>query len=166
MDLLNTLNRRIRFGIGTKRLWLLVGRDVLAEYPVSTALKGPGERLGSGCTPRGLHRLRIKIGQDCPLNAVFVARRFTGETYNPRLAAREAHRDWILTRVLWLTGLEPGRNRGGRCDTLRRLIYIHGTPDSEPMGEPHSHGCVRMRNADIVELFDAVPAGALVDIRE
>jgi hypothetical protein len=166
VDELNTLDRRIRIGLGAQRLWLMERRDVLAEYPVSTALNGPGEMLGSGCTPRGLHRQKIKIGQDCPLNAVFVARRFTGEMYNPQLAAREAHRDWILTRVLWLTGLEPGRNRGGRCDTLRRLIYIHGTPDSEPVGEPHSHGCVRMRNADIVELFDAVPAGALVDIRE
>lgn len=142
------------------------GSKVMAEFPVSTALKGPGEWLGSGCTPRGLHRLKIKIGQDCPVNAVFVGRRFTGELYTSELAAREPGRDWILTRILWLTGLEPGRNRGGECDTLRRLIYIHGTPDSEPMGEPCSHGCVRMRNADIVELFDAVAAGILVDILE
>jgi L,D-transpeptidase YbiS len=106
----------------------------LAVYPVSTARNGPGERRGSGCTPRGWHRIRIKIGAGLPLDTVFVGRRPTGEIYGPELAARHPERDWILTRILWLTGLEPGRNRGGECDTLRRFIYIHGCPDTAPDG--------------------------------
>jgi lipoprotein-anchoring transpeptidase ErfK/SrfK len=139
---------------------------ILHEYPVSTAINGPGEGFGSGCTPRGLHAIRIKIGMDQPVNAVFVGRRPTGEIYSAGLAGEYPERDWILTRILWLTGRESGRNRGGDRDTLRRYIYIHGTPDSEPMGEPRSHGCIRMRNEDLVELFELVDTGAIVDIRE
>lgn len=135
-------------------------------YRVSTGLRGGGEELGSGCTPRGTHRVRVRVGGGCPEGTVFVGRRPTGEVYGPDLAARFPDRDWILTRILWLTGLEPGRNRGGRVDTLRRHIYIHGCPDSEAMGSPRSHGCVRMRNADLIELFELVPAGSLVEIRE
>jgi len=160
------MSTEIRISIGEQRLWLLKKGRVAAVYPVSTAVNGPGELNGSGCTPRGLHRVRLRIGNGCPPNAVFVGRRFTGEIYSQELAERQPDRDWILCRILWLTGLESGRNRGGGCDTLRRLIYIHGTPDSEPMGIAASHGCIRMRNADLVALFDAVQEGTLVDIRE
>lgn len=120
--------------------------------------------MDSGCTPRGMHRIRIKIGAGCPANAVFVGRRATGEIYSQGLAAQQPRRDWILTRILWLSGCESGRNRGGCVDTLRRFIYIHGCPDSEPMGEPASHGCIRMRNRDITELFDFVETGTPVVI--
>ncbi|WP_200284109.1 L,D-transpeptidase family protein [Rhabdochromatium marinum] len=133
-------------------------------YAISTALNGPGEVQGSGCTPRGLHRVRLKIGADAAPGCVFRARRPTGERYSPALAAQYPERDWILTRILWLTGLEPGRNRGGQCDTLRRFIYIHGCPETEPMGVPRSHGCIRMHDADLIELFDLTPPGALVRI--
>ena len=156
----------IRISLGEQRLWLLDDDRVAAAYAVSTSARGAGELRDSGCTPRGRHRICAKIGGGCPVNAVFVGRRFTGEIYSPALAARAPRRDWILTRILWLTGLEPGLNRGGACDTLRRFVYIHGAPDAAPMGVPASHGCVRMRNADVVELFDAVAAGTLVDIRE
>ena len=139
---------------------------MLSRYPVSTARNGPGECLGSGCTPRGRHCIRLRIGANCPENTVFVGRRPTGELYGPTLAAHAPERDWILTRILWLTGLEPGRNRGGQVDTLRRFIYIHGCPDTEPMGIPRSHGCIRMRNRDLLELFDRVCNGTLVLIRE
>lgn len=152
--------------LGTQKLQLFEGRRIIAVYDVSTAANGPGELIDSGCTPRGRHRIRARIGTGCPPNAVFVGRRFTGELYSPALAKRAPQRDWILTRILWLTGLEPGRNRGSACDTLRRFIYIHGAPDSAPMGVPASHGCVRMRNADVITLFDAVTVGTLVDIRE
>ncbi|HIP52927.1 MAG TPA: L,D-transpeptidase [Chromatiales bacterium] len=152
--------------IDRQELRLMAGVQVLQSFPVSTALNGPGERRGSECTPRGLHRIRLRIGEGRPPNTVFVARRPTGEIYHPELARREADRDWILTRILWLTGLEPGRNRGGEVDSLRRFIYIHGTPDEVPMGQPASHGCIRMRNADIIALFDQVANGMLVDIRE
>jgi len=157
--------RCILIDLAAQSLVLLKGTRVLARYPVSTARKGHGEQRDSGCTPRGLHRVRIRIGAGCLEGTVFVGRRVTGERYDARLAARNPERDWILTRILWLTGLESGRNRGGRVDTLRRYIYIHGCPDTEPIGTPVSHGCIRMRNRDLVKLFDLVPTGTLVEIR-
>ncbi len=155
----------IRVSIADQRLDLLERNRTVAVYPVSTARNGPGEQCGSGCTPRGWHRIRIKIGAGLPLNTVFVGRRPTGEIYDAELAARYPERDWILTRILWLTGLEPGLNQGGDHDTLRRFIYIHGCPDSAPMGQPLSHGCIRMRNRDLLELFEQVKAGDQVLIR-
>ncbi len=136
------------------------------HYRVSTALNGPGERMNSECTPRGRHIVRARIGAGLPIGTVFVGRRPTGEIYSEELASQFPGRDWILTRILWLRGLEPGRNRFGEVDSMRRYIYIHGTPDDQPMGVPRSHGCIRMRNDDIVDLFDDVPAGAVVDILE
>ncbi|MDF1629730.1 MAG: L,D-transpeptidase [Alcanivoracaceae bacterium] len=131
-------------------------------YSVSTALNGPGEQQGSGCTPRGSHRIRAKIGAGLPLGAVLVGRRFTAEIWSPQLAEQYPQRDWILSRILWLCGNEPGRNRLGCVDSMRRFIYIHGTPDDQPMGVPRSHGCIRMRNADVIELFDLVTVGCPV----
>lgn len=137
---------------------------LLRRYSVSTAANGVGEESGSFCTPRGKHVIRAKIGAGQPENAVFVKRRPTGEVYTPALGAAHPKRDWILTRILWLCGQEPGYNRWGSCDTMRRYIYIHGTPDDTPLGKPGSHGCVRMRNADLLELFELVPAGTVVEI--
>ena len=151
--------RLIRISLIGQQLRLLEDNQTTAVYPVSTAANGPGERRGSGCTPRGWHRIRIKIGAGLPVNAVLVGRRPTGEIYGPELAARYPGRDWILTRILWLTGLESGFNRGGSGDTLRRLIYLHGCPDTAPMGVPLSHGCIRMRNQDLLDLFEQVAAG-------
>lgn len=156
--------RLIRVSIPDQRLELLEGGVAVASYPVSTARNGPGERRDSGCTPRGWHRVRIKIGAGLPLNTVFVGRRPTGEIYNSALAADYPERDWILTRILWLTGLEPGFNRGGSRDTLHRYIYIHGCPDETPMGIPLSHGCIRLRNQDLLDLFNRVEAGDRVFI--
>lgn len=130
----------------------------LKTYPISTALNGPGEASGSQCTPRGRHIVRAKIGAHLPLNTVFIGRRPTGEIYSPELARDYQDRDWILTRILWLSGMEPGINRLGNCDTMRRYIYIHGTPDESFKQKPESHGCIRMRNSDVAELFDLVPA--------
>lgn len=156
----------IEIDLGQQRLTLRDGGRVVAEFPVSTAANGAGERVGSFCTPRGRHRIRAKIGAGAALGAVFVGRRPTGEHWNPALAAAEPKRDFILTRILWLSGCEPGRNRLGELDTMRRYIYIHGAPDAAPMGVPGSHGCIRMRNADVVALFDAVPVGTAVEIHE
>lgn len=138
--------------------------QIIASYPVSTALNGAGEQDGSGCTPRGEHYIRAIVGQGLPANTVFRARRPTGEIYSPELALAHPDRDWILSRIVWLCGLEPGKNRGPGVDTFRRFIYIHGTPDTEPMGVPRSHGCIRMRNQDVIELFDRVHAGLRVVI--
>ena len=134
-------------------------------YAVSTAKNGPGEKNGSDCTPRGRHLVRAKIGAGQPLNTVFVRRRPTGEVWTPALHASNPGRDWMLTRILWLSGCEVGRNRLGDVDTMRRYIYIHGSPDTAEMGKPGSIGCIRMRNRDIVELFDRVPPYTPVDIR-
>jgi lipoprotein-anchoring transpeptidase ErfK/SrfK len=131
---------------------------------VSTSKHGAGEVRGSHKTPRGRHVIRAKIGAGAPLNTVFRGRRPTGEVYSAELAGAHPRRDWILTRILWLSGIEVGRNRLGNVDTMRRYIYIHGTPDSETLGLPGSIGCIRMANRDIVELFDLVPAGTVVDI--
>ena len=133
-------------------------------YSVSTAKNGPGEKNGSFCTPRGRHIVRAKIGAGAPLNAVFRGRRPTGEIYSAELASAQPDRDWILTRILWLSGTEIGRNRLGHVDTMRRYIYIHGAPDTDPMGTPSSIGCVRMTSRDVAELFELVPVGTVVDI--
>jgi lipoprotein-anchoring transpeptidase ErfK/SrfK len=134
-------------------------------YSVSTSKNGLGEKNGSFCTPRGRHIVRAKIGAGQPLNAVFVRRRPTGETWSPALDEKYAGRDWMLTRILWLSGCEVGRNRLGDVDTMRRFIYIHGSPARAEMGKPGSIGCIRMRNADIVELFDLVPPYTPVEIK-
>lgn len=156
----------IRIDISRQRLELREGETIRAAYPVSTARNGAGEREGSECTPRGLHVVSEKFGENAPANAVFVARKTTGEIWTPALAVANPDRDWILTRILWLDGREEGRNCGGDVDSKRRFIYIHGTPDNEAMGVPRSHGCIRMRNKDIVALFDQVPEGTPVDIVE
>ncbi len=154
---------RITIGLASQRLTLVRGQLTL-EFPISTARNGPGEVLDSGCTPTGAHIIRAKIGADQATGTVFSGRRVTGEIYSPQLAARHPNRDWILTRILWLSGLEVGRNRLGNVDTMRRFIYIHGTPDSNPMGVAASHGCIRMRNTDVITLFDRVVCGTPVDI--
>ena len=140
--------------------------SLLQRYVVSTARNGAGERNGSFCTPRGRHIVRAKIGAGATANTVFVRRRPTGELWTPQLAEQFPGRDWILTRILWLSGKEPGRNRLGEVDTMRRYIYLHGSPDAVAMGTPGSIGCVRMRNSDIIELFDRVPVHTPVDIVE
>jgi len=139
---------------------------VKAKYSVSTAANGVGCEKNSGCTPLGNHIIRAKIGGNVALNTVFVGRRPTGEIFTPELMAAFPNRDWILTRILWLSGSEIGFNRLGNVDTMQRYIYIHGSPDTTEMGKIGSHGCVRMRNSDIVELFDLVPAGTAVLIHD
>ena len=138
--------------------------DVIRLFEISTAKNGPGELRNSGQTPRGQHIIRAKIGAGAAENAVFVGRRPTGEIYTPALRAQFPDRDWILTRILWLSGLEPGKNRLGNVDTMRRYIYIHGTPDDVEMGRPGSKGCIRMRNKEIIELFDIIMPGTHIFI--
>lgn len=157
---------RLEIDLGRQRLSLLEGGRVRREYAVSTATNGPGEIQGSGCTPRGRHRVRARIGAGAAALAVFRGRRATGETWSPELSAQYPQRDWILGRILWLSGLEPGRNRLGCVDTFRRYIYLHGTPPSEGLGVPRSHGCVRLSAGDMIELFDLTPTGTEVEIHE
>ncbi|NQZ53141.1 MAG: L,D-transpeptidase [Piscirickettsiaceae bacterium] len=156
----------LNISISQQNCQLLDGNKVLFEALVSTALNGAGEQKDSGCTPRGLHLIRACIGSHQPENTVFNGRRPTGEIYTSELGQHFPDRDWILTRILWLSGLELGKNRLGNVDTMQRYIYIHGCPDSSPMGEPLSHGCIRMHNKDLLALFDLVVPGTKVDIHE
>ena len=156
---------KISIDIPTQQLELFNDSGALVRsYAISTGANGVGEESGSYCTPRGRHIIRAKIGAGQPLNSVFVRRRPTGEIYTRELGEKHPGRDWILTRILWLSGCEPGYNRLGSCDTMRRYIYIHGTPDSTPLGQPGSKGCVRIGNADLLELFDCVPVGTVVQV--
>lgn len=156
---------RIEVDISSQRL-RLIEAEAAEEFAVSTAANGAGELFGSECTPRGRHVIRAKIGAGERENTVFAGRRPTGEIYTPELARQFPQRDWILTRILWLSGLEPGCNRLGRVDTMRRYIYIHGCPDEDRLGVPGSHGCIKMRNRDIIYLFGRVSAGTPVSIHE
>ncbi len=158
---------RIEINIRSQHLDLIDDKGrLIKRYSISSAKNGVGEQNGSFCTPRGRHLIRAKIGAGQPFNTVFVERRPTGETYSPEMAKRYPGRDWILTRILWLSGLDRGYNRMGHVDTMRRAIYIHGSPDTADMGKPGSRGCIRMHNRDIVELFDLVPVRTAVNIQE
>ena len=152
--------------LGAQSLTLLRGNNVIAEFTVSTARNGAGERLNSECTPRGRHRIAEKLGEGCAVDTVFVSRKPTGEIYSYELRNQHPGRDWILTRILRLEGCEPGVNQGGEVDTFERMIYIHGSPADVQMGVTGSHGCIRMRNQDIIRLFDLVPAGTEVYIHD
>ncbi len=152
--------------IASQQMTVYADGNRVRIYPVSTAKKGAGELMGSECTPTGWHKVRAKIGAGQPLNSVFVGRRPTGEIYSAELGKQHPQRDWILTRVLWLGGLEPGKNRYGKVDSTWRYIYIHGCPDQFMNGSPESHGCIRMNNADVLDLFNRVEAGVKVYIHE
>ena len=156
---------KLEIDIAAQALSLIDDDKIIKRYSVSTAKNGVGEKNGSFCTPRGRHIVRARIGAGQPLNSVFVRRRPTGEVWTPELHAKYPGRDWILTRILWLSGCERGSNRLGEVDTMRRYIYLHGTHELADMGKPGSIGCVRMRGADIVELFELVPPYVPVDIR-
>lgn len=156
----------LQVSIAKQKLFVYKNDNLVREYTVSTAKNGAGEVFGSEKTPRGLHLIRAKIGDKCAVNTVFVERRPTGEIYKPELKLQHPQRDWILTRIMWLSGLEVGKNRLGNVDTMRRYVYIHGTPDETNMEIPGSRGCIRMRNEDLIELFNTIPAQTRILIQE
>lgn len=159
-------NLHIEISLREQSLKLFNGTKLLKQYPVSTAKNGPGEMMDSECTPRGEHIIVEKIGAGCAANTVFVSRQPTGEIYTPDLRRQFPGRDWIISRILWLSGTEAGCNQGGNVDSYNRFIYIHGSPDDVEMGKPGSRGCVRMRNEDMIELFDRVNVGVKVTVIE
>lgn len=160
------MSMQIVVSLADQTLALWRNEALVRTYRISSAKNGAGEQMGSGCTPRGHHIIRAKIGATCPVGTVFVGRRETGEIWSPQLADRFPGRDWILTRILWLRGCERGRNRLGAVDSMQRYIYIHGCPETEPMGVATSHGCIRMRNADIIDLFNLIDSRTSVFIEE
>ncbi len=155
---------RIEVSIPQQTRTVFDGTQILAHFSISTAANGAGCQKNSGCTPTGQHIIRAKIGEGAPISSVFVGRRATGEICSPELMAEFPNRDWILTRILWLSGTEVGVNRLGDVDTMQRYIYIHGTPDTVALGQPGSHGCIRMRNTDVIALFNMVPVGTPIHI--
>jgi L,D-transpeptidase YbiS len=161
-----TYPQKLDIDVGRQSLTLFQDDHPVKTWPVSTGRNGTGQQEGSGQTPLGLHIVRACIGTGLPRCSVLVGRRPTGEIWTPALQSVAPERDWILSRILWLSGLEPGYNRLGQTDTMRRYIYIHGTPDTEPMGRPLSHGCIRMQNDDVIELFERTDPGALVWIHQ
>ena len=163
---MSNTQRYIEISIAAQALLLKSESRIEREYPVSTAKNGGGEKQDSGCTPRGRHVIAEKIGAGCKENTVFVGRRANGEIYRRGMREQFPDRDWILTRILRLSGQEPGVNRGGEVDTYDRYIYIHGAPDELEMGVPGSAGCIRMRNRDVIELFELVDIGTAVLITE
>ena len=156
----------IKISISKQQLILFDEEDSIKQYSISTAKNGSGERKNSECTPRGEHVIAEKIGQEAKENSVFVGRIETNELYNPKLRDFHPRRDWILTRILWLSGTEEGKNKGGDVDSHDRYIYIHGSPEDIEMGRPGSRGCIRMRNSDVIELFNLVNVGTRVTISE
>jgi len=162
----NKIEKMIGIDINKQELYLFQGETLIARYSISTAKNGTGQLNGSECTPLGLHCVESKIGSDAKENTVFIGRKESGEIFSEELKANDPERDWILTRILWLSGLESGNNRGGEVDTMSRYIYIHGCPDSDSFTQPSSHGCVKMRNKDIIELFNNVDEGMRVLIHE
>jgi len=160
------VTRKVNIELSQQSLKVVENDDVIFSTLVSTASNGAGEKQGSECTPRGKHVVRAKIGAGCEQNTVFKGRRVTGEIFTETLEQQYSDRDWILTRILWLSGCEVGINRLGNVDTMRRYIYIHGCPDSFEMGKPASHGCVRMTNQDVVALFELISVGTEVNIKE
>ena len=153
----------------SQTLNLIHNNKPVIKYTISTAKNGLGEKKGSEKTPTGWHVVRAKIGDGQKLNTVFVSRRPTGEIYSSELLAKEIaaknpNRDWILTRIFWLSGLEIGKNRLGDVDTMQRYVYIHGSPDSVSFGKPNSRGCVNMKNNDLLDLFAKVPVGTKIFI--
>lgn len=158
------MSKHILINLKAQQLALYEGEDCLARYSISSGKNGIGQYMDSEQTPLGRHMVYRKVGASAPVDTVFVGRKATGEIYTPALAAQHSGRDWILTRILWLMGLEPGFNRFGQCDTRNRYIYIHGTPDSTILGQPGSKGCIRMHNLDIINLFDVVEEGCMVTL--
>ena len=157
---------RIEIKIDSQYLDVINNSQVkIKSYQISSAKNGVGQDRGSFCTPLGKHVIRAKIGEDQPVNTVFIRRRPTGEIYSPSLGEKYPDRDWILTRILWLSGCEPGFNRLGTVDTMRRYIYIHGSPDNIDIGRPGSIGCIRMLNTDLLELFTLTDVGTEVNIK-
>jgi len=158
--------KEIIVNIATQTLTLQEGNKILGQYLISTGANGVGEEKDSEKTPRGKHIIRAKIGYGAAVGTIFRGRRPTGEIYQSGMQTQYPNRDWILTRILWLSGKEPGKNRLGDFDTMRRYIYIHGSPDETPMGKPGSRGCIRMHNTDLISLFTMVTVGTPVLILE
>lgn len=157
----------IEVGVRNQQLALYDERGVpVRQYVISTASKGVGERVNSYQTPRGWHKVCERIGDGIEIDTIIYRRQVTPWKYTPQLHAEYPNKDWILTRILWLCGQEPGLNQGGEVDSYDRAIYLHGAGEHVAFGTPTSRGCVRMRGDDIIDLYDITANGIDVFINE
>lgn len=157
------------FSIETKlseqKLYVMRDNQIFKQYPISSSKFGIGSEAGSNKTPLGKHIVREKIGAGAPINTIFKSRVDTKKIAQVCLEPKDTGHDYVTTRILWLEGIEEGINKGNGIDSYRRNIYIHGTPEEGLIGTPASHGCIRMRNKDVMELFDLIPTGTKVEIK-
>jgi lipoprotein-anchoring transpeptidase ErfK/SrfK len=156
----------IRISATDSKLYLMSDQKITKSYPISIAKNGLGNLLNSNKTPLGLHEIKKKIGKGVPQNGILKARIPTGKLAKIIKEPIATNTDLVTSRILWLSGLEPGVNKGGNVDSYNRFIYIHGTPEEGLIGQPASHGCIRMYNKDVIELFDLVPVGTKVLIEK
>ena len=158
-------NNEIIVDISEQRLYLYNNDNLVQSFPVSTSKYGEGQIENSFKTPLGLHEIKEKIGAKAPINTIFTARENTNKIAEIQINPNDTEYDFVTSRILWLDGLENGINRGVGVDSYSRYIYIHGTHEEGLIGQKASHGCIRMFNNDVIELFDMVSEGTKVQIR-
>ena len=158
-------NNIIIVDISEQRLYLYSNNDLIQSFPVSTSKYGEGQTENSFKTPLGLHKIKEKIGHKAPINTIFTARVNTNKRADVQIKQNDTEDDFVTSRIMWLDGLEDGINRGLGVDSYNRYIYIHGTHEEGLIGQKASHGCIRMFNNDVIELFDIVSEGTKVQIR-
>lgn len=154
-----TFEKYMYVSVKYQRLYLIVNDSTIRKYSISTAKKGIGCKANSNKTPSGLHTIKRKIGEDVPFGGILASRLYTGKTAKILTDKTKADGDYVTSRIMWLQGEEPGLNKGRNMDSYNRYIYIHGTAEEGLIGEPASHGCVRMKNKDVIELFSLVDEG-------
>ncbi len=152
-------NKYMYVSIKHQKLYLIENDSTVKKYPISTALKGVGNKLHSLKTPPGLHTIKRKLGDNVPYAGILEAREYNGKIAKVLTDKQKAGGDYVTTRILWLEGEEPGINKGRNIDSYNRYIYIHGTPEEGLIGQPASHGCIRMKNSDVMELYDLIEEG-------
>ena len=157
-----TLSEFLYVGIRRQKMYHIKNNKIFSTYPVSTSSKGAGNNVGSFKTPTGLHFIAEKIGDNAPVATLFINKKNTGKVVPINITEVSSYKDEITSRVLSLKGLQQGINKGKKYDTFARGIYIHGTSDEASIGKPSSHGCIRMKNDDIIELFDLLSVGIKV----
>jgi len=152
----SNIKEYIFISIKSQKLYLIRFKQVISKYDISTSKYGVGNKMHSLKTPTGLHQIKSKIGNGVPLNGIIIAGMFANEKAQILPFEEKGEEDIISTRVLWLEGLDEGVNKGNKVDTYLRRIYIHGTNEEGLIGKPSSHGCIRMKNYDVLELFELV----------
>jgi len=152
--------------VARQELYLVQNSKVTSTYRISTSKKGVGSTAGSDKTPPGIHRVKEKYGEGAKEGAIFKGRAYIGREAEIVTEPISVNTDDVTTRILWLEGLEPGKNKGEGIDSYKRYIYIHGTPEEGLIGTPASHGCIRMLNREVIEVFNKVPIGTLVVVLE